>query len=204
MFHLVLEVLRRHERVQEAEPALAFAKYDLAGGAGYCSESLSKAFHRRYSAVDLGLVPTSRRMQMLGLGDRPNALKNHRCELSFSRVLFLEAEYDLAGNDALLRALEVQIRVQADLRGVFVHMGRDFFAVDHVLGNPFPDAHGGQRVERMGMDLLAAIRHDAHDDLLPSVLTPGAGLGLEQKWTMFRVSLRAWFVWSGSRPRCIW
>jgi hypothetical protein len=46
-------------------------------------ESVSKAFHRWYSAVPAGRVPTSSRMHTFGLRALPKALKNQRCELSF-------------------------------------------------------------------------------------------------------------------------
>src|SRR3954454_3014591 len=46
-------------------------------------ESVSKAFQRWYSELFPGLVPTSSKMQILGVSARPNALKNQRCEFSF-------------------------------------------------------------------------------------------------------------------------
>lgn len=45
-------------------------------------ESVSKAFHRWYSELVPGRVPTSSRMHTFGFRALPKALKNQRCELS--------------------------------------------------------------------------------------------------------------------------
>ncbi len=54
-------------------------------------------------------------------------------------------------------------------------MGLHGLLVDVVLGNSvLVHAHGSQRVECARVNLLTAVRHDAHDNLVPPQLSPGS------------------------------
>lgn len=57
-------------------------------------------------------------------------------------------------------------------------MGRDFLVADVVLGNSLHvKAHELERLEHAGVDGLAAVGDDAHDDLFPPLGSPRRLLG---------------------------
>jgi hypothetical protein len=89
-------------------------------------------------------------------------------------IALFQAEDHLAGHNALLGALELEIGIQGDLCRVLVDVGCDLFLVDVVLRNALlKAAHGSDRVQCSRMDLSTSVGNDAHDNLLPSVLAPG-------------------------------
>lgn len=90
-------------------------------------------------------------------------------------VPLLEAEDHLTRDNALLSSLELEIRVQGNLRRVFVHMGGDFALVHVVLRNAFLEAaHCSQSVQCSRVHFLTTIGNDTDYNLLPSIFTPGS------------------------------
>ena len=59
-----------------------------------------------------------------------------------------------------------------------VYMGLDFLSVDQVLGDSILiDAHRNKDIEHPRMNVSTAIGDDAHDDFLPSILSPYSAPG---------------------------
>lgn len=172
--HLVFEVLRRNQRIEQAEPPLTFPGYDLparAGDAGVGVEGLPEVIQR----VVAGLGPDVEQNAHVGAEGLAKGVEEPAMGIEFLLVFFLEAENNLARHDALLGALEFEIGIQRDLGGVFVHVGRHLARVDQILGDAvLIDAHGGESVQGSGMDFSPPVRDDADDNLLPAVFAPGA------------------------------
>src|SRR5688500_4627740 len=97
--------------------------------------------------------------------------------VQFLLVSFLQTKDHLARHDTFLGALELQVRVERDLCGIFVDVGGDLTLVDVVLCNTLLEtAHGSNRVQRTRMNFATTICDDTYYNLLPSVLTPGSRL----------------------------
>lgn len=175
--HLVLEVLRRHQRVEEVRSKFTLHCFDLTASARHVRirvECLPQMVQR-------GTTRTSTDIEKdadIGIQRLAEGVEAPSVRVELALVLLLETEEQLDRNNALLGTLELEIRVQRHLCRVLVNVSLYSLLVDEVLGDAvLVHTHGGQRVERTGMNLLATIRDDADDDLLPSLLTPGAGLG---------------------------
>ncbi len=170
---LVLKVLRGDERVQQVAAPASFHSFNLAAGAGDVGvgvEGLPQVVQggARGAGAD---VEQDAHVRIEGLAE---GVEEPAVRVELLLVLLLEAEDHLAGDDALLGALELEVRVERDLGGVLVHMRLDGLLVDVVLCDAvLVHAHGSERVERTGVDLLAPVRDNADDDLLPAHLAPG-------------------------------
>lgn len=105
----------------------------------------------------------------------PKGVEEPTMRVQLPLVLFLQTEDQLAGHDALLGALELEIRVERHLRRVLIHVGLYGLLVDEVLGDAvLVDTHGSQGIKRARMDRSASVRDDADDNLLPPLVAPGA------------------------------
>lgn len=171
---LVLKVLRGDERVQQITAKFSFHCFNLAaraGDVGVGVEGLPEMVQSGAGGAGADVEQDADiRVERLAEGVKEPAV---RVELLL--VLLLEAEDHLAGHDALLGALELQVRVERDLRRVLVHVRLDGLLVDVVLCDAvLVHAHGGEGVEGARVNLFAPVRDDTHDDLLPAHLAPGA------------------------------
>lgn len=96
--------------------------------------------------------------------------------VELAAVLFLEAENHLAGNNALLGTLELEVRVKRYLSGVLINVSLDGTVVDKVLGDTvLENTHSSKGVKCTRVDLGSAITNDADHNLLPASLTPSSG-----------------------------
>ncbi|RCI08911.1 hypothetical protein L249_4922, partial [Ophiocordyceps polyrhachis-furcata BCC 54312] len=172
--HLVLEVLRRHQRVQQVRPQLALHRLNLAAGAGHVGVGIEGL-----PQVIEGVAPRSRadveEDADVGVERLAEGVEEPAVRVELALVLLLETEDDLTRHDALLCAFEAQVGVERHLRRILVHVRLHSPVVDVVLGDAvLIDAHGGQGVQRASVDLVSSVRDDTDDDLLPSGLAPGA------------------------------
>jgi hypothetical protein len=63
------------------------------------------------------------------------------------RVCLFQAEYHLAGYNALLGTLELEIGIERDLCGVLVYMGCDFALIDVIFRDALLEtAHGSDGI----------------------------------------------------------
>lgn len=127
--HLVLEVLRRYKRVKKAKPPLAFACLNFSSCACYvrvrveCLPEIIQrlgSWLRSYVQKDADI-----RVQCSAKGVEEPSVR-----VQLLQVLLLEAENHLAGYDAFLCALELQVSVEGDLGCVLVDVCCDLFLVD--------------------------------------------------------------------------
>lgn len=173
---LVLEVLRGDEGVEEVAEVLALHGFDLATGARHVGVRVE-----RLPEVVEG-IPARPRAHIqqdadVGVEGLPEGVEEPPMRVQLPLVPLLQTEDHLAGHDALLGPLELQVRVERHLRRVLVHVSLHGPLVDVVLGDAvLVHAHGGQRVESAWVDLLPSVRHDAYHDLLPPILAPRPGL----------------------------
>jgi hypothetical protein len=121
-------------------------------------------------------------------------------------VLLFETENDLHRNNTLLMIFHLERWRDRDcgssmkknmrkkkkkkgltLRSVFVNVGRDGLAIDDVFRHAIlVDSHARNDAERPAVDLRTSITHDAHDHLLPSILSPSlASIPLAQMSDVF-------------------
>ncbi|RDA85125.1 hypothetical protein CP532_1559 [Ophiocordyceps camponoti-leonardi (nom. inval.)] len=170
--HLVLKVLRRHQRVQKVRPQLALHRLDLAAGAGHVG-------------VVEGVAPRSRadveEDADVGVERLTEGVEEPAVRVELALVLLLETEDDLTRYDALLCALEAQVGVERYLRRILVHVRLYGPVIDVVLGDAvLIDAHGGQGVQRAGVDLVPSTT------IFCQPASPQVrDLEREQKWAIF-------------------
>lgn len=174
--HLVLEILARHQRIEQVYAEFALHRFNLAARASDVRVRVERLPQvvQRVAAGPRADVEQDAHVRVQRLAE---CVEEPPVRVQLALVPLLEAEDHLAWHDALLGALELEVGVEAHLRRVLVHVRLHGLVVDVVLGDAvLVHAHGRQRVERARVDLLPPVRHDAHDDLLPAGLAPGARL----------------------------
>lgn len=96
--------------------------------------------------------------------------------VEFLLVLLFETEDHLAGDNTLLCALELQVRVERDLGRILVYVCLNSPLIDIILGDTvLVNPHSCQGIQCARVDVPTSIRDDTDDNLLPAVLAPGPG-----------------------------
>lgn len=81
------------------------------------------------------------------------------------RVLLLQAEDDLNGDQTSFGRLEFQIGIDGDLRRVLVDMRSDGFTGNHILRDSIlVDSHRSENGEGSRIDLGPTVRDDTDDN----------------------------------------
>lgn len=112
----------------------------------------------------------------VGLQHLAESLKEPSMRIDLLLILLLEAEQDLHRSIALLHPDNALLDLQRHLCGVLVDVCRDIFTIDLLLCNTvLVDSHCCEHGSCSRVDLCTSIRHDTHDNLLPSLLSPRLG-----------------------------
>ena len=170
--HLVLEVLRRDQRVDEL---LAGAQHDLDLAAGAAAHRLEiEGLPELVDRVLAGLGAGVDEHADVRFKDRAEGLEEPAVAVDLLLILFFQAEQHLHGRGALgLELHQLALQVQAHLRRVLVNVRRDLLLVDRLLADAvLVHAEARQHRARARVDLGAPVAHHAHDDLLPRLLAP--------------------------------
>lgn len=168
--------MRSNQWVEETEPGLALASLDLASGSGDRGVRVER-FPEMVQCLGPGLCANIEQDADVGVQGASKGVEKPSMRVELLRVGLFQTENHLTRHDALLSALELEVRIQRDLCCVFVDVGRDFALVDVVLGDTLLEAsHGSNGVQRTRMDFAASVGDDADNNLLPAVFTPCARL----------------------------
>lgn len=174
---LVLEVLRRHERVEQL---LSMRQHDL-------DLTTRASAHRlqieRLPQVINGVPPRlGARVDQdadVGIQHATECLEEPAVRIDLLLVLLLETEDHLHRcARARLQHDLLAFQLQPDLGRVLVDVRGDILAIDLLLRNAvLVDAQAGKHGPRPGVDLGTSVADHAHDDLLPRLLAPRLAVG---------------------------
>lgn len=197
--HLILKILRRHQRVQKLQPPLPLQRHDLATRAPHIRvniERLPQMVNRRGPGHGADVEEDAN----VGLEDGAEGVEEPAVGVYLFLVFFFEAEDDLDGDDSFFCAFDFVGRGDGDcftrtlhqhnwkqreekgerrrerertLCRILIYMRRNRLPIHDILRNPILiRPHRRDDTQRPRINLLPPIAHHTHNNLLPPVLAP--------------------------------